>query len=135
MTELASTTPHIEPHLPYLVDGPLSATMGVALIVAAVPLTDLVGWSLPPTFFLIVGVFLLPWAVFNFLLGGMARPAPGLIWANIAGDGTWILGSLLLAAVFWNELSPWGAALLLGQALAVVGMFAVKLLGTRTLFG
>jgi hypothetical protein len=135
MNDLAPAALHIEPRLPYLVDGPGSAILGVILIVAAAPLTSLAGWSLPPAFLLIVGVLLLPWAAFNLFLGKAARPTAGLIWANVAADGAWVLGSLMLAAIYWNELSPWGAALLLGQALAVAGMFTAKLLGTRTLLG
>ena len=67
MTDLAPTTFRLDPHLPYLADGPVSAIMGLVLIFAAEPLTALVGWSLPPAFLVTVGAILLPWALY---LGG-----------------------------------------------------------------
>ena len=135
MTNLALDTPRLDPHLPYLADGPLSATMGLALILAAAPLTELAGWSLPPLFLLSLGVFLLPWSVYNFMIGRMVRPPAALVWINMGVDLSWAVGSVLLAALYWGELSAIGIALVLGQALAVAGMFTAKLLGARALLG
>ncbi|SMQ62768.1 hypothetical protein SAMN06295905_0715 [Devosia lucknowensis] len=133
MTTLTARAPGLDPHLPYLADVPVSAIMGLVLIFAAGPLTDLAGWSLPPSFFMTLGVILLPWAAYNLLIARKPRPAPALVWSNIAVDLSWALGSFVLVAVYWSELTGLGAALLCAQGLAVGAMFMAKLLGVRAL--
>ncbi|MBJ3785419.1 hypothetical protein [Devosia sediminis] len=133
MTDLFAAAPRLDPHLPYLADGPISAVMGLVLIVTATPLTEIAGWSLPPAFFVTLGVILLPWALYNLMIGRMARPHPAMVWSNIAVDLTWALGSVVLVVLYQAELTPLGTALLLAQALAVGGMFAAKLHGAQAL--
>lgn len=135
MTSLALDSARLDPHLPYFVDGLTSAAMGLVLIAAAGPLTALAGWSPPPAFLFTLGILLLPWALLNFMTGRIARPAAGLIRGIIAVDLAWVLGSLVLLALYWSELTAWGIGLLVVQMLAVAGVFAVKLAGARTLQG
>jgi hypothetical protein len=135
MASLTLPTTRLDPRLIYILDGVVSATMGMTLAVFAESLTALAAWSLPPSFLFTLGLLLLPWSAFNFALGRMARPAAALIRGNLAVDGSWVLGSLALIVVHWSALSPWGVALLVAQMLAVACVFAVKLMGDAALRG
>lgn len=133
MTTLTQTRPRLDPHLVYGVDAVVSATMGVALLALADPLTQLAGWSLPAGFLWTVGLLLLPWAAFNAWIARTRHPAQSVVRGNIAGDVVWILGSILLLALHATSLSAIGLVLLAGQGIAVAGVLALKLAGSRVL--
>lgn len=114
-------------YLVYRVDAIAAITMGSALLFAATPLNSLAGWSLPPAFLFGVGVFLVPWAGFNAWTS-MQPSVP--MWAalvHLLVDGSWVMGSVALLLVHEASMSPVGIALLLGQALFVLGIFGLKL--------
>ena len=58
MTTLAPTSAKLEPHLIFWLDAAGSLVFGLALILAAAPLTNLIGWSVPPAVLLGIGLFL-----------------------------------------------------------------------------
>ena len=96
MTTLAQTSAKLDPHLIFWLDAAGSLVFGLALIFAAAPLTNLIGWSVPPAVLLGIGLFLLPWAFFNLVIARSTRPASTFLAANLVGDGIWVLGSVLL---------------------------------------
>src|SRR5690349_10006559 len=109
----AHTLPNLDPRFIYLADTVVSAVMGLALIVAAEPLTRLAGWGMPSSFFSILGVLLLPWAAFNFWVA--RRPQPILVRSNIVGDAIWVLGTVWLVSANMTSLTSAGMAMLIGQ--------------------
>ena len=133
MTSQVQTLPRLDPHFIYGFDALGSLALGMALVVTATPLTGLAGWALPPAFLWIIGLLLLPWAAFNLWIARKARPAPGLVAANIIGDIAWIGGTAALAAIHAPTLSGLGLAMLVGQGVAVGGVLLLKLLGRAEL--
>jgi hypothetical protein len=133
MTTQTQTLPRLDPHIIYAVDALVSATMGVVLIAAAGPLTQLVGWPLPAGFLMTLGLLLLPWAAFNGVVARMARPARAIINGNMVVDAGWVLGSVALGLVHAGSLTAIGMVMLAGQAIAVAGVLAIKLIGAREL--
>ncbi|UJW85813.1 hypothetical protein [Devosia sp. SL43] len=133
MTTLVQTLPRLDPHLVYGVDAAVSFAMGIALIFAATPVTELAGWAMPSTFLWIIGLLLLPWAAYNLWIARTIRPARGAVVANIIGDIAWVAGTVLLVAIHASTLSTLGLALLVGQGIAVSGVLLLKLTGARAL--
>lgn len=133
MTTQTQTLPRLDPHVIYGVDAVVSPAMGVALLVLAEPLTQLVGWTLPAGFLWTIGLLLLPWAALNAFVARTVRPARAVVLAIIAGDIAWVIGSIALLALYAPGLSPTGMALLAGQGIAVAGVLALKLAGARAL--
>lgn len=133
MNTQAHTLTRLDPHLVYGVDALVSATMGIALMATAEPLTQLAGWTMPSSFLWIIGLLLLPWAGYNLWIARTHRPARPVITANIIGDAAWVAGTALLLALQYANLSPLGLILLAGQAIAVTGVLLLKLAGARGL--
>jgi hypothetical protein len=68
MTDQAQFFPRrLDPHFVYGFDALGSLVLGVALLFAATPLTELAGWTMPSAFLWVLGLLLLPWAGFNVL--------------------------------------------------------------------
>ncbi len=132
MTTLAQTSAKLEPHLIFWLDAAGSLIFGLALTFAAAPLTGLLGWSVPPTALLCIGLLLLPWAFFNLAIARSTKPASTLLVANLTGDGLWILGSVLLMQAEATQLSMAGWVLMSGQTVAVSAVLALKLLSARS---
>ncbi len=120
-----------DPRLIYWVDAAGSLVFGIALIAAATPLTSLAGWSLPPVVLTGIGTALLPWALFNLAIARSSRPVPGMVRINIIGDLIWIAGSAALILIHASQLTATGWVMLVGQALAVSAVMAIKMLGAR----
>lgn len=131
MTTQTAISPRLSPRFIYAADTFVSGAMGVVLFLTAAPLTQLVGWTLPESFLSTIGLLLLPWAAFNFYVARVARPTRGVVFGNIGGDITWVLGSIALAVEHAPGLTAIGMALLIGQAIAVAGVVVIKLAGVR----
>ena len=133
MTTQTLPLPNLKPHLIYGVDAIVSAAMGVALLVAAEPLTQLAGWNLPAGFLWTIGLLLLPWAALNAAVARADRPARAVVRVSIGGDIAWVAGSAAMVLLYASSLSTLGLVLLVGQGLAVAGVLALKLAGARAL--
>ncbi len=129
MTALTPAALLRDPHTIYRADTGICVGGALLLIALAEPLSQLLGWPLPSAHLTAAGIFLLFWAACNYAIGKIARPAPALVWLNIAGDCSWVLASIALAAVHASTLTPLGMALLLGQASGVGLVIATKLAG------
>ncbi|WIG93437.1 hypothetical protein [Myxococcus sp. SDU36] len=126
--------PHLlrNPRFVYRFDAAASLLMGVALLLLAPTLTQLAGWTLPPSFLFGVGLFLLPWSAFNLWVG-LKQPVLGAALVHVLVDAAWVVGSVLLVVMHAQDLTPLGVALLGGQAFAVVGVLALKAMGLTSL--
>ena len=110
-------------------DAVVTAANGAAYLLAAGPLSDLLGLSTP--LLRIVGVGLLAFAAVVWLVGSarrMSRPAPATI---IALNAAWAVGCV--AAVLADVGTPTtvGAAWIVAQALVVAGLAELQLAGLR----
>ncbi|MFY0566698.1 hypothetical protein ACN28E_23060 [Archangium lansingense] len=113
----------------YRLDSLAAITMGVVLLLWAAPLTRLAGWPIPQAFLFGVGLFLIPWAGFNAWVA--AQPSLSLRAARVhlAVDASWVLGSGALLVAYGSRMSGVGIAIVAAQAVAVLGVFALKLVG------
>jgi uncharacterized membrane protein len=125
---------NLHPRLVYLADTAACLVLGAVLIVAATPLTTLLGWTLPPALLIALGVILLPWAAFNLMTSRAPRLTPAILATHVAGDGLWVAGSVALAALYAGQMGQLGLFVLLGQAVAVAGMLLLKLAFARPFF-
>jgi hypothetical protein len=133
MTTATRALTFLEPSLVYRLDAGISGSMGLCLFVLATPLATLVGWPPMQTILLGAGIFLLPWALFNWAIGAAGRADPISVTLNILGDGLWVLLSLALLVLHSAQMTPIGVTLIAAQALAVAAVFVTKLAGRRTL--
>ncbi|MCP3138613.1 hypothetical protein [Pyxidicoccus xibeiensis] len=123
----------MDDRLVYRLDALAAIFMGAVLLVWATLLTTLSGWPLSPAFLLGVGLFLVPWAGFNAWVS--VQPAVPLSAARVhlAVDASWVLGSGALLVAYAPRMSGVGVALVVAQAVAVLGVFALKLVGAARL--
>lgn len=133
MTDLAQNLTLRDPRLVYRFDAALSLTMCVGLLVLAAPLTGLIGWAPMHTIILGAGIFLLPWALFNWAIGAATGPDRLSLTVNIAGDALWAVLSVALLVLYSAQMTPIGVTLIVGQTLVVSAVFAIKLTGLKAL--
>lgn len=133
MTDLAQNLTLRDPRLVYRFDAVLSLTMCVGLLVLAAPLAGLIGWAPMHTIILGAGIFLLPWALFNWAIGAATGPDRLSLTVNIAGDALWAVLSVALLVLYSAQMTPIGVTLIVGQMLVVSAVFAVKLTGLKAL--
>lgn len=122
-----------DPQLVYRFDAALSLTMGIALVVLAAPLANLIGWAPMHMVLLGAGIFLLPWALFNWTIGAATGPDRISLIANLLGDGLWVLLSAAILILYSAQMTAIGVTFIIAQALAVSVIFAVKLAGRKNL--
>jgi len=123
----------VAPRLIYILDAVVCLAMGLALVGLAVPLAELAG-TLPPAILFWAGVVLVPWAAFNLYTARARIIAPGVVAVHLLGDAAWVIGSVAVLVAFAAGLGTLGFILIAGQAVAVAGVFAVKL-ATRHALG
>jgi len=75
------------------------------------------------------GAFLLVYGLGVYLIGTRRRISPALVWTVIAGNLVWTV--LSLAAATADPLTGLGAALVVAQAVAVVGFAGLQVAGVR----
>ncbi len=133
MTDIAQPLTLRDPRFLYRFVAILSATMCVGLIVLAAPLAGLIGWAPMHTILLGAGIFLLPWALFNWAIGAATGPDKLSLIFNIAGDALWVLLSVALLALYSPQMTMIGVTLIAAQAVVVAAVFVLKLAGAKTL--
>lgn len=102
------------------VNASLSATTGVALVVAAAPLTDWLG--IPTWVGLLLGLGLVLFAV--QVLRVARRPGRTQVIQVISADVIWVVGATTVILVFPGSMSTAGLWAL-GAVTAAVALFAV----------
>lgn len=94
-----------------------SGALGALALAAGVVLDDLLG--IPLALLVPVGLFLIVYAAFVWVVGtrpGINRTAA---WAIIAVNLLWVLDSVVLVMTGWLSLTAMGIAFVLAQAVAV----------------
>jgi hypothetical protein len=98
-------------------DAAASGALGALLVAAGSVLDDLLG--LPLALLLPVGMFLLAYATFVWVVGTRPRISKTAAWAVVAVNLVWVADSVALVATAWFPLTTLGAAFVLAQAAAV----------------
>ncbi|MBI2516151.1 MAG: SRPBCC family protein [Opitutae bacterium] len=106
-----------------------SLLSGVSFVIFAAPLAAFVSAASQPAVFRLVGLGLLVFAGLVGALGRRARPDPWLALGVSFADLVWVLGSAVLLALAWSQLTAGGAALTAGIAAAVLGIALAQLRG------
>jgi hypothetical protein len=102
---------------------------GAAYVVAAEPLGDLLGLS--PSLLRAAGAFLVAFAVLVWLTAtrtAIPRPA---VYAIVAANALWALGSITGAIARWGSPEPAGTVWIVLQAAVVAGFAGLQVMGLR----
>lgn len=110
-------------------DAAASGALGALLVAAGSVLDDLLG--LPLALLLPVGLFLLAYAAFVWVVGTRSRISKTAAWAVVATNLVWVADSVALVATAWFPLTALGAAFVLAQAAAVFLFADLQFLGLR----
>jgi hypothetical protein len=103
--------------------------MGATLLMFAHSLTGVLGLS--ASFLTIVGLVLLPLALWIVLLARQPEPSTKAVWLLIGGNAVWVIDSFLLLMLGWVEPTSLGTAFIVAQAIAT-GVFAeLEYLGVK----
>lgn len=113
------TTPTTTGRVWFTADAVISAVNGLAYLVAAGPVADLLGGD--ATTYRWLGVFLLGYAT---VVGLYARSslAPRMGWAIVVGNAVWVLASLEVAVTGMFDIDGPGRAWVVAQALVVADL-------------
>lgn len=133
MVALASFALRPDPRFAYWLDGAVSMIMGATVALLSAQVTALIGWSLPSAFMLAVGLFLMPWGVFNIWTARTPRTYRAVLAFHVFVDVTWVAGSATLLAVHGPAMTGFGLVFVAAQGLAVAGVLMLKLAGARAM--
>ena len=89
-----------DPRFIYRFDAALSLAMGFGFILLAAPLAALIGWAPMQMILVGAGIFLFPWAFFNWTIGAAAGPDRLSLAVNITGDMLWAVASVALLVLY-----------------------------------
>jgi hypothetical protein len=112
-----------------LADAATSAAAGLLMLVGAGFLDTLLG--LPVPFLRYAGASLLPFAALLAFVATRDNPGRGVIWAIIAANVAWVIGSFELLFTGWFTPSLLGTLFVVAQALAVAVLAALEYVGLR----
>lgn len=112
-----------------LADGVISGAMGALLIVAAGPLSGLLGISAGFLFW--VGVAFMPWMLALLLIGRKDQPSARTVETVIALNMLWVVASIGLIIFGPFEMTTLGIAFVLAQALAVTIFADLQFVGLK----
>lgn len=108
-------------------DALASGGVGLLLLVLVGPAKDELG--LPTAFSISAGILILGWAAF---VGWVSKnPTRGMVTEVIALNLVYVAGSLALAVADWIALTDLGVAIVIAQALAVLGLTIGQYAGLR----
>lgn len=112
------------------VDGIATGLSGLLFLATGTGLAeDLAG--IPLGFQTGLGVFLVVYAVGVFVLGSRPVPARGMTWAVIALNAVYALDCVIAVVADLWPLTGVGVAMMLAQAVVVLGFAAVQYVGLR----
>lgn len=125
--------PTMEPSLllrrALLADAGTCAATGLLLVAGATTLAGPLG--LPVGLLRGAGLVLLPFVGLVWAVGSRMRPARPAVWAVVAVNAAWVMGSLLLPLSGWVRPTALGQGFILAQALAVAALAGLQWLGMR----
>lgn len=108
-------------------DALASGGVGALLLVLVQPVESELG--LPVTFSVITGLLILGWAGFVGWVSIAVNPA--LVREVIALNLVYVAGSIVLAVADWFPLTDLGVAIVIAQAVAVLGLTVGQYVGYR----
>lgn len=120
------SSPHLLPTA-LRMDAASCALMGIALLLFAGNLSSLLG--LPVDFMRACGLVLFPCAVLMLVAAYYPRPPAILLLLIIGGNIAWVMGSVLIAALW--PLTTLGQGFVLTQAFAVAVLAGMEFVGWR----
>ncbi len=112
-----------------MLDAVASGAMALLLVLAAGPLTELLG--LPQALMRIAGAVLLPYAAFVAWLAMREAPSRPLVWAVVAANALWAVDSVLILLLGWIAPTTLGILFVAGQAMVVLVFAELQYLGLR----
>jgi hypothetical protein len=110
-------------------DAAIGAACGVLMVLAQGPLSELLG--LPAELLHYAGLALLPFAVALLLLALGEAPPRAAVWAVIALNATWVLGSTLLLFGTWVAPTLLGRGFLVVQIVVVLALTEFEYIGLQ----
>ena len=122
----AARTPPLR--LALTLDAVVTGANGLAYLVLAGPLSDLLGHS--AALLRGVGAFLLVFAV--MVAATAKRPQRGAVLAIVAANVAWAAGSVVAAVAGWGSPETAGAVWTVMQAVFVAGFAELQLIGLRS---
>jgi hypothetical protein len=108
-------------------DGIASAGLGVLALIAG-PSLDL---GLPSGLLLGVGAFLVVYGIAVYVIGTRTPVNRSLVRVVVLGNLLWVVDSALTALAGWFPITVLGQAVVLAQAVAVVGIVVLQIAGLR----
>ena len=112
-----------------LVDGVVSVVAGGAFLTFSGLAAELIGPAFTDAVIMGLGAFLLLWGLFHLSLGGRGEAPSAGVKVAIAGDVLWVLGSMAILIVDWQQLTGIGAAFIAVMAVAVTDIMLLKVIG------
>lgn len=112
-----------------MLDAVASGAMALLLVLAAGPLTELLG--LPQALMRIAGAVLLPYSAFVAWLAMREAPSRPLVWAVVAANALWAVDSVLILLLGWIAPTTLGILFVAGQAMVVLVFAELQYLGLR----
>jgi hypothetical protein len=125
MTAITQPAPRLSLRLALKLDAVVTGANGIAYLVAANPLEDLLG--IEPAVLRAVGAFLVVFAAAVWLTATRARIPKAAVMAIVDANIAWALGSLVVAATQGDALTTTGTVWIVLQALTVAGFAALQL--------
>ena len=110
-------------------DAAVSGAAGLLMFVGAGPLQGLL--HVPEQLLLVAGAILIPYALELVLLARRSPLGAPFVWAVIATNVTWALGSVLLLISKIVQPNALGYAFVLAQAIAVAAFAELQYVGLR----
>ncbi len=111
------------------VDAVSSGAMGVVMLLAAAPLSSLLG--LPASLLTWSGLSLLPFAAFVGWLATRELPPRAAVWAVVICNVLWALDSVILLASGWSDPTPLGKVFVVSQAVFVALLAELQFFSLR----
>jgi hypothetical protein len=112
-----------------LADAVLTGISGVALLLAAAPLSAVL--ALPSALLLSAAAIFIPFAVFVAWLGSRPRVYRPLVFAAIVLNALWAVDSVLLLLTPWVQPTPFAELFVIAQAIVVAVLAELEFIGLR----
>ncbi|NKE58973.1 hypothetical protein FXN61_20030 [Lentzea sp. PSKA42] len=107
-------------------DGVASFALGLLTLLIRPEVGMPTGWQIG------LGLFCVVYGLFVFTLGTRAVPDRRIVLLIIIGNLVWGVDSILTAELKWFPLTDAGVAMVLAQALAVIGFAVLQFIGLRS---
>ena len=115
--------------LAFKLDAVASGALGALSLIAGTVLDDLLG--IPLALLVPIGLFLMAYAAFVWVVGTRRRISPTAAWAVVAANLLWVAGSVVFVLAGWSPMTALGIAFVLAQAAAVLLFADLQVLGLR----